>query len=184
MNKEVQLIREQVLLRPYRPDDVERIYEAVHESVKELQPWLPWCQANYSRADSESWIKSCDEAWIKGTACEFAILDAGSGAYIGGCGLNQINPECKTANLGYWVRSNRTKQGVATKVTALLTDFGFHELKLNRIEMIIATGNKASQRVVEKAGAKREGILRNKITVHNRVLDTVVFSFIPQDFTP
>jgi RimJ/RimL family protein N-acetyltransferase len=44
-----------------------------------------------------------------------------------------------------------------------------------------ATGNKASQRVAEKAGAVREGILRNRITVHGRVLDAVVFSLIPPD---
>lgn len=182
MNKEIQLIKERVLLRPYCLDDVEFLYEAARESVVEVQNWLPWCHANYSRQESETWIKSCDEAWAKGTAYEFAIFDTKTGLYLGGCGLNHIDPIDKIANLGYWVRSSQTSEGVATTATILLVHFGFRGLKLNRIEIVAATGNKASQRVAEKAGAKREGILRNRCTVNDQVLDAMMFSFIPQDF--
>lgn len=182
MNKEIQLIKERILLRPYCLDDVECLYEAAHESVVEVQKWLPWCHANYSRQESETWLKSCDEAWAKGTAYEFAILDTKTGLYLGGCGLNHIDPTYKMANLGYWVRSSRTREEVATTATILVVHFGFRELKLNRIELVAATGNKASQRVAEKAGAKREGILRNRLTINERVLDAVMFSFTPQDF--
>src|SRR3990172_4536404 len=105
------------------------------------------------------------------------------GSYLGGCGLNGIG-EYKFANLGYWVRTSRTKQGVATAATLLLARFGFDELKLNRIEIVVATGNYASQRVAEKAGATREGVLRNRLILKGKpVVDAVMFSLIPKDLS-
>ena len=107
--------------------------------------------------------------------------------------MRHINPVDRAVNLGYWVRTSRTREGVASAATRLLARFGFEELKLNRVEIIAATGNKASQRVAEKAGATKEGVLRNRIGVRelvsdtlnyrDRVSDAVVFSFIPQDTT-
>ena len=65
----------------------------------------------------------------------------------------------------------------------LVARFGFDELKLRRIEIVAAINNKASQRVAEKAGATREGILRNRLVVRDKVYDTVMFSLIPGDLT-
>jgi len=45
----------------------------------------------------------------------------------------------------------------------------------------VATPNKASQRVAEKAGAVREGVLRNAMLVREIIYDAVMFSIIPQD---
>ncbi len=87
------------------------------------------------------------------------------------------------ANLGYWVRTARTGRGIATAVVLLLADFGFKELKLNRIEIMVDIENKRSQRVAEKTGAVREGILRNRLIIHNKVRDVVLFSLIPKDIS-
>jgi ribosomal-protein-serine acetyltransferase len=182
MQKDIKLVKGKILLRPYRPGDAVCMFEAAIESINELDPWMPWCHAGYTMEESENWIKSCDEAWDKGTAHEFAVLDSQTGQYLGGCGLNHIDPVYKTANLGYWVRSGSTRHGIATTATMLLARFGFAQLKLNRIEIIIAVENSKSQRVAEKSGAKREGILRNRISINDQVHDAVVFSFIPQDF--
>jgi len=181
MDKEVQLIGERILLRPYILSDMECLYEAARESIAEVSVWLPWCHSNYSIEESRTWIELCAEAWAKGTAYEFAIIDSMSGSYLGGCGLNQINFDHKVANLGYWVRSSQTRHGAATTATLLLAQFGFRELRLNRIEIVVAVGNKASQRVAEKAGAIREGVLRNRLAVHDKAHDAVMFSFIPPD---
>ena len=173
-----------VLLRPYRSGDVDLLYEAVRESIVELSPWMVWCHANYSMEESRDWVESRAGAWERGTEYSFVITDAEEGLFLGGCGLDHINQAVQDpgiANLGYWVRSSRIGKGVATSVVRLLAGFGFGELGLNRIEIIIAVGNKSSRRVAEKAGAKREGILRNRLFVDEQVRDAVMFSLIPQD---
>lgn len=72
---------------------------------------------------------------------------------------------------------------MATTATLLLARFGFSEFELNRIEFVVATGNKASQRVADKVGATREGVLRNRLVVRDKVYDAVIFSLIPQDLS-
>ena len=63
----------------------------------------------------------------------------------------------------------------------LAAQWGFNELSLNRIEIVVAVNNKVSQRVAEKTGVVREGILRNRAIVHGRVVDAVMYSLIPSD---
>ena len=183
MEKEIKLTDGVVLLRPYGSGDVEHLYQAARESVTEMSPWMSWFHAAYSIEESRAWVESRAEAWEKGTEYDFAITDAKDGSFLGGCGLNHIDYKNRIANLGYWVRTSRTKRGVASAAVRFLVQFGLGKLKLNRIEIMAAVGNKASQRVAEKVGARREGILRNRIVVRDRVCDAVMFSLIPEDLT-
>ena len=169
-------------LRLYRRDDVEALHEAVRESICELNRWLPWCHADYGREESSDWIDSREQAWVRGEEYSFVIADPASGRLLGGCGLNQFDPLRHRANLGYWVRSSETGRGLATAATRLLARFGFEALRLERIEIVAAVGNKPSQRVAEKAGATREGVARRRLRVHGVQHDAVCFSLIPEDF--
>ena len=179
--KNLELTDGRVLLRPYRSDDIKSLYQAVRESIKELSVWLPFAHKGYSIKESRDWVKKRPKEWKKGTNYDFAIFDARDGLYLGGCGLNGINKMDKHANLGYWVRTDRTGQGVAPAATLLLARWGFEVLKLNRIEILVAIENQRSLRVAEKAGAKREGVLRNRITIRDKVHDAVMHSLIPGD---
>ena len=60
--------------------------------------------------------------------------------------------------------------------------FGFEELNLNRIQIIVATGNIPSQGLATKIGASREGRLRKRLIVREHVYDAIMFSLIPEDF--
>jgi RimJ/RimL family protein N-acetyltransferase len=63
------------------------------------------------------------------------------------------------AHVGYWVRTGQTGQGIATAAVRLIARFGFEDLGLQRLELLVAVENLASRRVAEKAGARFEGIL-------------------------
>jgi ribosomal-protein-serine acetyltransferase len=167
-------------LRPYCDNDIESSYQAIRESLAELAPWLPFAYPNYSRKETRDWIKNRPKDWKKGIGYEFAILDAGDNStMLGGCGLNGVSKLDHRANLGYWVRTGRMGQGIAPAATRLLARWGFETLKLTRIEVIVATGNQRSLRAAEKSGARREGVLRNRVYVRDKLYDAVMFSFIP-----
>ena len=171
----------QVLIRPYRRSDVDALYEAVRESVKEVAHWLSWCHAGYNRAESEAWITACARAWATGESYDFGIFDAHSNIYLGGCGLNHLNHLHRLANLGYWVRTSCAGRGIASAAARLVAHFGFEELGLTRIEIVAAVDNAPSQRVAEKVGAIREGTQRNRLINDDRIDDAVMFSLIPAD---
>jgi ribosomal-protein-serine acetyltransferase len=182
INRDITLTDGRITLRPYNTDDIDETYKAIHESLAEVSPWLPFAHEYYSLKETREWIKQRPREWKSGDSYEFTILDAKDSSCMGGCGINRIDYPDLSANLGYWVRTSRMGNGVAPAATRLLAAWGFKALGLNRIEIVVATGNMRSLRAAEKAGAAREGIQRNRIKVRDKVFDAVMFSLIPGDF--
>lgn len=170
-----------MVLRSHRLSDAEELYQAIQESLAEISPWLPFAHEGYSINETKSFLRRCPESWRNDIEYHFAILDPKDYSLIGTGGLNRIDYENLRANLGYWVRTSRTGSGIATTATRLLARWGFQELKLNRIEIVVATANQPSQRVAEKAGARREGTLRNRINIRGDLQDAIMYSLVPED---
>lgn len=171
-----------VLLRPFRQEDAQETYKAVHESLADLKPWMSWAYDDYSLNDSREFIRITRARWQEGTLYAFAITDAKSGLILGGCSLSHIHPIYFLCNLGYWVRSSRRGRGIAGRATLLAARYAFEKVGLARVEIVIAPGNSASIRVAEKVGAHYEGNLRNRMVVGSEVYNAHMYSLIPQDF--
>jgi RimJ/RimL family protein N-acetyltransferase len=165
------------VIRPYQPQDAEPLFEAARESTGDVFPWLEWCHAQYSLAEAVEWVASRAALFAEGTEYAFAIV-GDDGRYLGGCGLNQVNRLHRFANLGYWVRSSATGRGVAREAVRQVAAFAFQETDLERLEIVCAVGNTRSQRVAERAGAVREGILKSRLVLHGRSVDAVMFSLV------
>jgi [ribosomal protein S5]-alanine N-acetyltransferase len=60
--------------------------------------------------------------------------------------------------------------------------FGFNELAINRIEAEVMPGNEASERVLEKLGFTREGILREWMLWNEKHYDMTMFSLVRSEF--
>jgi RimJ/RimL family protein N-acetyltransferase len=156
---------------------------AVHESIGDLLPWMPWARPDYAAADAAAWVQSTRAAHGTGSMYDFAIVD-GDGRYAGGCGINQINAAAAVANLGYWVRSSSAGRGIAVSAVRTLVDWTFAHTPLNRLEIVVAEGNRRSQRVAEKAGAHRDALLRSRLLIQGRPSDAVLFSVVRGDWPP
>jgi ribosomal-protein-serine acetyltransferase len=182
--KETFLTDGTISLRPHRREDAEAVYEAARESLADMYPWMPWAHKDYSFKESRQWMKKGPHEWKKGTAFDFAILDARDGSFLGGCGINRIDFAHRWANLGYWVRSSRAGKGIAPAATILLARWAFEKLGLLRIEIAAAAGNSRSRRVAEKAGAKFEGMLRNRFYLYGQSHDAALYSLVPGDLAP
>jgi ribosomal-protein-serine acetyltransferase len=164
-------------IRPYGPSDAAALCEAARESIGEVFRWLAWCHPGYSLADAVEWTRSRAALAARGSEHSFAIVGA-DGRFLGGCGLNQINRVHRFANLGYWVRTSATRQGVATEAVRQLAGFAFAQTDLVRLEIVCAVGNDASQRVAARAGAVREGILRHRLLLHGQPVDAVMYGLV------
>lgn len=176
------IIGERIFLHRYEIDFTEKLFEAASESHGDFARWMSWRHENYSIEDSESFIKRVVEEWEKEMRFGFAIFDAGGGEFLGGIGLNKYNNTHKFINLGYWIRASRRNRGFASEATRLLARAGFEDLPLNRVEILVPVENEASCGAAEKAGARREGILRRRLLIGGKAHDAVMFSFVPEDF--
>lgn len=171
-----------ISIRPWLENDVDDLFEAVRESIDSISTWLPWCHPNYSIEESRSWIQSRPQAWKTEEEYSFAVLDAKSNRLLGGVGINQVNRMHNYANLGYWIRITAQKHGAAARSAILAARFGFMELHFERLEVLAAEENIASQKVAVKAGAVREGLLKHRLKMGNQYYNAVIFSLIKSDF--
>jgi RimJ/RimL family protein N-acetyltransferase len=172
-----------IVLRPLAPRDERAYFEAVSTSIPELSPWLAWCSPEYKFEHTRGWLARLPGEWQTGTIYAFAIFDQLDGRLLGGCGLSQVDLSVRLANLGYWVRSDQRGRGIAPRAARLTAKFGFEKLALVRAEIIVSVHNTRSLRAAEKAGAHREGVLRNRLVIRDQVHDAVMHSLTPADFS-
>jgi RimJ/RimL family protein N-acetyltransferase len=91
-----------------------------------------------------------------------------------------VNTHDYRGRIGYWVAAGARGRGVCTRALRLLARFGLDELGLVRLELITDPDNVASQRVAEKVGFRREGVLRAHLRhPDGRIRDSVMFSLLP-----
>ncbi len=121
----------------------------------------------YTRVPSEpppgfatSWLARYEQGWRDGTRAGFAI-EAHDGAFLGLGMLVGIDWDGRQCEIGYVVGPAARGRGVARRTLRLLTDWGFSELAMERIELWIDVTNPASERVAERSGYVREGVLRS-----------------------
>jgi len=98
---------------------------------------------------------------------------------LGGGSLYDVDLAQGRAAVGYWLAPEARGRGVATRAVRLVAGWTFAELGLARLELTCGPENVASQRVAERCGFVREGVLRSHIRFKGGRRDTVVFSLLP-----
>lgn len=171
-----------IILQPYEFGWEFNLYNAIRESLPELNPWMSWATEAYTLQTARNFIAITRAEWTRGTLYSFAITHAETGEFLGGCGLSHFHPVYKFCNLGYWVRTAKHGQGIAGRAAQLAAKFAFERAGSIRAEIVIAKDNLTSQRVAEKIGAHYEGILLNRMTVREQIHDAHMYSLLPADF--
>jgi [ribosomal protein S5]-alanine N-acetyltransferase len=112
------------------------------------------------------------------------LIDVG-GALAGDIEFNQIDRGTwQTANVGYLVDEPFRGRGVATAALRLVIREAFDELRLHRLDAGVLLSNLASQRVLEKAGFRRIGVLERHFYVAGEWRDHLWYELIGPDVPP
>jgi RimJ/RimL family protein N-acetyltransferase len=172
------LAAENVVLRKFGPNDVKQFVEAVRESADSVGLWLPWWKANFSADDARSWFDTCGEAIATGSGFDIGIFRKDDGLLIGSVAINRIDAANRIASVGYWVRESQQRKGYCSEAVDRIKEFGFNELSLARLEIVVLVENTASRQVAEKCGAKLECIAENRLVHRGRPAAAAVYSFI------
>lgn len=127
---------------------------------------------------ARAWLERIAELWREGTRASFAVARADSDELLGSIGLRLVDGN---GQIGYWTLSPARGQGVATRALRLLARWAFDDVGLARLQLLTEPENEASQRVAEKAGFRREGLLRDYIELKGRRADGIMFARLRDD---
>jgi ribosomal-protein-serine acetyltransferase len=143
---------------------------------------MTWCgEEEYSAKQARAFIQASQAGWKKAEQYDFAIIAVKDGILVGSVSLNRRCQIHDHANVGYWVRKSLAGKGIATAAVKLVADFGLKDLGLNRLEILVPEGNEGSKRVAEKAGAKREAVLRQRLVLAGICQDAALYSLVKAD---
>ncbi len=83
-----------------------------------------------------------------------------------------------TAELGYFLAEPYWGKGIMTGAVRAVVDYAMTELKLHRVYAEPFQANRASEKVLEKAGFTKEGVLRANVVKDEKILDQALYSFV------
>jgi RimJ/RimL family protein N-acetyltransferase len=167
-----------VALRAFTPDDVGWITEACRD------PEIPRFTSvpdPYEEADAREWIGLHAGDLAAGEGLHLAVVEADGGAPLGSIALMRIAWEHLRGEIGYWIAPWGRGRGAAPRAVRMLAVHAFDAIGLRRIEVVPYVDNPASQRVAEKAGCRREGVMRSYFAAHGARHDCVMYALLPED---
>ncbi|HEY3427039.1 MAG TPA: GNAT family protein [Acidimicrobiia bacterium] len=174
---------ERLILRRFSKRDIAALTEAVQASLPALNEWLPWAHPGYRKEDAAIYVRDSMEAWKEGKAYDWALRRKGDPrSHIGNLSTWGVSRLTRTGEIGYWIRTDQTGQGLAGEATKAIMRVGFQELGFHKIVLRIAVGNDASEKVAKKLGFSKEGVLREELLIRGRWIDHNLYSILEQEF--
>jgi RimJ/RimL family protein N-acetyltransferase len=168
-----------VALRPWRDDDAPALMAICDDPLAARFTNVP---VPYAEADAREWIAGRRESQAAGAGIVFAIVQPPDDTPVGNIGL-RLN-EHAVGETGYLTAARARGQGLMPRALDLMTRWAFAELGLARVQLLTHPENAASQRVAEKAGFQREGLLRRHSLQRGRRIDVICWARLPADPVP
>lgn len=170
---------DRLILRQVTPDDAESVLKYL--SDKEVMKYYglePFDSINEA-LDEISWYKSIFE---KKTGIRWGITIKNQNEVIGSCGFLNRVPKHNRSEIGFELSKDYWGQGIASEALKAVCQYGFEQLNLQRIEALIEPPNLSSQRLVERQGFIREGLLRNYEFSCGKFDDLYMYSLLREEF--
>lgn len=174
-----QLETDRLCLRPLRMSDARDMYEYARDP--EVSRHVLW-DAHKSIWETRRFLLFALGQYRRGFPGSFAVELKESGRMIGTIGFMWVNPDYKSAEVGYSLSRAYWNRGIMTEALEAILHFGFEELRLNRIEAQHDTQNPASGRVMAHCGMQYEGILRQRVVNKGRFRDVAMYAILKSDW--
>jgi len=169
-----------VTLRGWRLSDVPQIVAMCSEPDVIRFTSVP---VPYDADDARLWLDLHPARLAAGDGAAFAITEGGDELPVGSIGVRVMHDQ-GIAETGYHVVEARRGRGLATAALRLIARWTFAELPVARLQLTTHLDNPGSQRVAEKAGFTREGVLRAWADQRGERPDLVMWSLLPGDPIP
>jgi [ribosomal protein S5]-alanine N-acetyltransferase len=177
---------ERLVLRPPRTADVPEMRRALRQNAAHLRPWSV---APASGEDAAS-LTSVSRAvlrhrreWKAGQAYVLLVTPReDERTIIGRVALGGVlRGAFQNAYLGYWIDAEHQGRGLMTEAVRAATGFALSAAGLHRVQAAVMPRNAASQRVLDKAGYRREGLAARYLCIAGTWEDHLIYATTTED---
>src|SRR3990167_2652054 len=169
-------VNNEIELKKIKIEDSKKLFQLIESNRDYLRNFLPWLDVCRTELEEIRFIEELTEKFLASQSLDLSILYKGQLAGV--CGTHEIDWSNRKTSLGYWIGETFQGHGIVTKSCEALIDYLFNELKLHRIEIYCAVDNLKSQKVAERLGFKKEGILKDAENLYGKYIDLALYSLI------
>ena len=170
----LQLQRDGVRLEPLGPQHADGLAAAARDG----ELWNIRVTGVPAPGDETAYITTALQMQAAGSRQPFAVIDATSGRVLGSTSYHDMLPEVRRLEIGYtWYARSVQRSHVNSTAKLMLLTHAFETLHAAVVGWRTDNFNFASQRAIERLGAKRDGVIRHHaLRRDGTVRDTVMYS--------
>jgi ribosomal-protein-alanine N-acetyltransferase len=148
-----------------------------------LTIWEPqWARDELTRSAYRRRLRQYQRELRDDQGYAFLIFRQSDAALLGGLSISNVRRGvAQAASVGYWIGAPHVRRGYMTDAVKAVLPFAFTTLGLHRLEAACLPHNHPSQRVLEKAGFKREGMARRYLKINGIWQDHDLFALLQDD---
>ena len=168
-----------VRLRPLRETDEDALF-GLFSDPEAMRYWS--CPPFTERAQARKKLDEARSCGLTDGYLSWGIAETPGDALLGTFALHKLDLPSGRAEIGYMLARTHWGQGLAREAVALAIDHAFGPLGLRRLEADIDPRNAASQKLLERLGFAREGLLRERWKVGDEISDTAFYGLLKRDW--
>ncbi|HYK74918.1 MAG TPA: GNAT family N-acetyltransferase [Pseudoneobacillus sp.] len=170
---------ERLILRQLTIEDADRVEELASDyDVARTTLTIPY---PYPKGSAKQFITSVLDAENDGRIAIFAIEKRSEPGPIGIINISITQPH-QRGELAYWIGKPFWNKGFGSEAAKAMIEYGFKELKLNRLFAASFTNNPGSWRIMEKIGMKSEGVLRQHVLKWGEFVDLTYYGLLKEEY--
>jgi [ribosomal protein S5]-alanine N-acetyltransferase len=169
---------DRLLLRQLRSSDSADVFH--YFSMDEVTKYYD-LESFTAVEQAEQLIEKFNQRFENNQGYRWGITLKAEDRVIGSCGFHSWEKRHFRAEIGYELSPEYWRKGIMAEVLRAVLQYGFSQLEINRIQAFIDRDNVSSRKLLEKAGFKEEGTLKDYFFEKNRFVDAVIFSVVQRE---
>jgi ribosomal-protein-alanine N-acetyltransferase len=174
-----EIITNSVVLKLVEPADYKTIYQTLSAGeVIELFGLKSTEEYSEAKAKLEKGITTYNRSFVY-----FYLTKKGSPKTIGWIGYHTFCTDHDRAEIGYYLMEEEYKgKGIMSEVMPHILDYGFEKMNLHRIEACVGPANEPSNKLMQKFGFTKEGLLREHYLRDGIYHDSLIYSLLRKEY--
>lgn len=177
------LITQRTVTRRFKEQDGELLFQFIQNNRERMEDRFSELAGIHSAEEATAFIHRKLAEWYLQERFSFAVWDNESANIIGYIELNRLDWSIPKSEALLLIDRKFEGQGIMTEVVLKMLSFAFEQVRLKKLNLIIAADNYAAQRLARKAGFRREGDLRNELKkTGGELSDAMLLGLTDQDY--